>query len=159
MADKMQFKKIPNTKCRYSGCRRGNDKYSVEFNQGLQDGAKWIYTCLYCKREMAWKTLACCPEHFAAYQEEVLAARAVKGPTADAMTPVVNDMTEKEYKELMETPVDEVIELARQELSGYEEVLAVKGFSGAADVINRELDEEEEEETRGKRAYNKRKKM
>ena len=140
--------KLPNMKCKFSGCTNGTDKYSIELNNGIKNRQKWIYACRNCVRNEVWKTVACCPEHFVAYQQEVVAARAKGRPILDANKPIMADMTDGEYKELMDAPVEQVEEETKQELTdaGYGEVLKEKGISGTVDFINQELQDEQQEE-------------
>lgn len=136
-------KKEPNTKCRFSGCTNGTDKYSIKLNEGQLNGPKWVYSCAYCKRNDAWKTHACSLEHSEAYQLEVLQARAANR-IVDTK-PVMSDMTDFEYQELMSKPIEQVEAETKQELSdmGYAEEVETLGISGTVDLINMELAEDD----------------
>lgn len=137
--------RTPNVKCKYSGCTNGTDKHSKELNNGQENGPKWSYVCLSCKRTNKWETIACCDEHREAYQQEVLASRAANKPVEDnPMKPIMSDMTNAEYDELMAKPVEQVEEETKAELAGYEDVIAESGFAGAVEAINAELDAESE---------------
>ena len=50
-------------------------------------------------------------------------------------------MTQEQVKELMEKPVEEVIEATREELSDYSEDMETIGLNGTIDKINDEIKE------------------
>ena len=124
--------KSPNTKCKFSECNKGTDSKSIELNNGNQHGPKWSYTCLYCRRTNRWETIACCQEHYELYQQEVLNARA-KNKKIDEK-PILNDMSPIEYDELMQTPIEEVVEKTKEELDGY--LGDGKSFADAVAEVN-----------------------
>lgn len=90
-----------NHVCKYSGCSLGED-----------GGAKHYYACDFCDRVNAWRSIACCKEHYDLYIKEVLDAR-----SADKKAkPMRTDMTEKQVEEMFEKPIEEVKQKAVQEL-------------------------------------------
>lgn len=64
----MSSEKKPNHICKYSKCDLGTDENGNKCR-------KQYWACDKCDKLYSWRAVACCPEHFAAYQEEVLASR------------------------------------------------------------------------------------
>lgn len=120
----------PNTRCKYSGCTYGEN-----------GTPKLYYSCSYCSATEAWRAMACCREHYTLYIQEVLAAR--EADEID-MLPDRTDMTKDEVKELMAKPIDEVKEMAREELSDFIDENGNLDIADAVDQINEELDKENE---------------
>lgn len=91
--------KQPNSLCKNEKCR------------------KPFYACAYCTRTNAWRAVACSIECFNAYTEQVMAARAAKKKIN--LLPDRTDMTDEQMAELMAKPIDEVMEMTREELKDY----------------------------------------
>ena len=66
-----------------------------------------------------------------------MAARAAK--KAVNLAPERTDMTEAEMRDLMDKPIDEVIEITKEELKDYSDEMAVHGLGGTIDLINEEI--------------------
>ena len=99
---------------------------------------KLFYACAYCTHKIAWRAVACSPECFDAYMNQVAEARAnnVKVDTLPKRT----DMTAEEVKELVDAPTEEVVEETKKELEGYSQELDSLGLNGTVDLINSEID-------------------
>ena len=115
-----------NTRCRNEYCR------------------KEYYSCKYCLRTENWRSVACCPECFEAYQEQIARSRGQCKPVN--LKPDRMDMTEKQYDELMETPLEEVRDETVKEISGmgYANELNEYSLAGTVDKINADLSAEAE---------------
>lgn len=114
--------KKANHICKYSKCALGAD-----------GGRKQYYACDYCDRINAWKSLACCKEHYDLYIQEILEAR-----SAANKLPERTDKTEEEVKEIFKKPVEVVFEETKQELSDYV-VDGELNVGEAIDKINEEI--------------------
>jgi len=119
--------KKPNSICKNINCKKA------------------FYACAYCTHKIAWRSLACCPECFDAYMEQVKEARAANRKVNPL--PERTDMTEEQVKELLEKPADEVIEATKEELSDYSDDLASMGLGSTIDKINEEIRESQELES------------
>lgn len=100
-----------NHVCKYSGCTLGED-----------GGAKHYYACDYCDRVNAWRSVACCKEHYDLYIKEILDARSADKKAKPNRT----DMTEEQVNEMFEKPIEEIKEKAVQELkdlTGKDEII------------------------------------
>lgn len=115
----------PNHICKYSKCNLGED-----------GGAKHYYACDYCDRTNAWRSSACCIEHYELYIQEVLESRS-KGNKIDVL-PNRTDKSKDEVVELLETPAEEVKKRTEEELSEYLE--DNKSLDEAIKEINTEID-------------------
>lgn len=115
----------PNHICKYSGCTLGED-----------GSRKHYYACDYCDRTNSWRSVACCMEHYDLYVKEVLDARS-KNRRVDTL-PERTDMGRDEVNELLNSPVEEVMENTKEKLKDYlsEEV----SLAEAVDKINDEID-------------------
>lgn len=113
--------KKPNSLCKNKNCR------------------KPFYACAYCTHKIAWRSVACCPECFDAYTQQVIEARAEDRKVN--LLPERTDMTEEQVRELIAKPVDEVIEATQEELSEYSDDLATIGLGQTIDKINDEIRE------------------
>ena len=111
--------KKPNSLCKNKECR------------------KPFYACAYCTHKIAWRSVACCPECFDAYMEQVAEARAANRKVN--VLPERTDMTEEQVKELIATPTDDVIETTKEELSEYYEDMEAIGLGETIDKINDEI--------------------
>lgn len=134
--------KLPKIKCKYSRCTKGTDEDSIRLNGGKENGQKWVAACKNCIRNDIWKTIACCPEHFQAYQNDIIESRKKNEPVNTK--PTISGMSDIEYQTLMDTPKEQVEEETKQELSdmGYSKEVDGLGISGTVDLINQEIDAE-----------------
>lgn len=96
----------PNHICKYSKCNLGED-----------GGAKHYYACDYCDRTNAWRSSACCIEHYELYIQEVLEARS-KGNKIDVL-PRRTDLENVEIERILEAPIEEVKKKTEEELKDY----------------------------------------
>lgn len=120
----------PNHICKYSKCDLGAD-----------GGRKHYYACDYCNAVESWRALACCKEHYALYQEEVLRARA-KGKKVDTL-PDRTDMSKSEIKKLKKRPIKEVVEKTKKDLKDYADDVEEIGIIATVEKINEELNSKE----------------
>ena len=114
--------KKANHICKYSKCTLGED-----------GGKKAYYACDYCDRVNAWKSLACCKEHYDLYIQEVLDARSKSNKLPERL-----DKTEEEVKEIFKKPVKQVYEETKEELSEFV-VDGELNIDDAVDKINEEI--------------------
>ena len=119
--------KKPNSLCKNINCR------------------KPFYACAYCTHKIAWRSVACCPECFDAYMEQVAEARAANRKVS--ILPERTDMTAEQVKELIATPTDEVIAVTKEELSEYSDDLDTIGLGETIDKINGEIREAQDIES------------
>lgn len=123
----------PNHICKYSGCTLGED-----------GGAKHYYACDFCDRTNAWRSMACCIEHYELYIQEVLEARAAN-KQVDAL-PKRTDKTKEEVKEMMNLDEQTVLENTKKELGEY-----MQNGESVAEVIervNEEIDKKPKKRSR-----------
>ena len=111
--------KKPNSLCKNEHCR------------------KPFYACAYCTRTNAWRAVACSIECYNAYTDQVVAARAAKRKIN--LTPERTDLTEEQMQDLMNKPIEAVIEITKEELKDYADDIAAKGLGGTIDKINKEI--------------------
>ena len=123
--------KKANHICKYSKCTLGAD-----------GGRKEYYACDYCDRINAWKSVACCKEHYDLYIQEVLEARSVANKLPERL-----DKTEEEVKELYKKPVERVLEETKEELSEY----VVNGELNIEEAVNKVNEEISAKKTRKNR--------
>ena len=88
---------------------------------------------------MAWRSVACSPECYTEYVNQVEIARASNKIVN--ILPERTDMTVEQVQELINTPTEEVIETTREELRDYADDLMVLGLNGIIDKINDEINE------------------
>lgn len=115
----------PNHICKYSKCNLGED-----------GGAKHYYACDYCDRTNAWRSSACCIEHYELYIQEVLESRS-KGNKTDVL-PRRTDLEKDGIIQLLETPVEEVKKKTEEELKDYLDENTT--LDDAIEKINEEID-------------------
>ena len=113
--------KKPNSLCKNINCRKA------------------FYACAYCTHKLAWRAVACSPECYSAYINQVTAARAANKEVN--LLPERTDMTPAEVKELITAPTDDVLKATKEELGDYAEDLDTLGLGGTIDKINNEIDE------------------
>ena len=123
VAEVVMIKK-PNSLCKNINCR------------------KPFYACAYCTHKIAWRSVACCPECFDAYMQQVSDARAANRKVS--MLPERTDMTEEQVKELIATPIDAVIDATKEELREYSDDLESIELGETIDKINEEIRESQE---------------
>lgn len=117
-----------NTLCRNAFCNKGDD-----------GGRKLYYSCAYCTKIQNRRSVCCSQECYDAYAEQVYESRS-KNKQIN-LFPERIDMSEQKIQELLNKPIEEVIEETKIELSDYSEDLETLGFAGTVDKINKELDE------------------
>ncbi len=115
----------PNHICKYSGCNLGED-----------GGQKHYYACDYCDRTNAWRSMACCIEHYELYIKEVLEARAAN-KKVDVL-PKRTDKTEAEVKEIFELDEKTVLDNTKSELGDY--MQDGESIAKAVEKVNEEID-------------------
>lgn len=98
---------------------------------------KNYYACDYCSRTISWRSVACSPECYQKYVDLVIAERS-KGENV-VVQPERTDMTKQEFEKLMNTPVQTVMEQAKEELKDFADEDGNVNFGVAVDEINREL--------------------
>ena len=115
----------PNHICKYSKCTLGKD-----------GGPKHYYACDYCDATENWKSMACSPEHYKAYIEEVLAARA-HGKEVDTL-PDRTDINKDQVKALKKQPKKQLKSKVEKELKAYADESGEVDIAKAVDKINKE---------------------
>lgn len=55
------------------------------------------------------------------------------------LTPERTDMTDEQMQELMDKPIEDVMEMTKEELRDYADDMAAKGLGGTIDLINEEI--------------------
>lgn len=89
----------PNTICKNKFCTRGKD-----------GGRKHYYSCLYCLKTESWRSVACCPECYAAYLKQVRDAR--------NCIPERTDMNQSEIQKVMkDSDSDDLLKKSRKDIS------------------------------------------
>lgn len=118
----------PNHICKNSNCHRGVD-----------GGRKHYYACDYCDRIENWRSVACSFECWTEYQKQVLDARS-KNHTINLL-PERSDKSNSEIKELMEKPVQDVLDETKDELNDYlTEDATSTDIANAVDKINNQIE-------------------
>lgn len=115
----------PNHICKNANCPHG-----------INGEPKHYYACNYCDAANVWRSMACCPECYEEYIKQVVEARAKKKKVD--LLPKRTDMTEQEVRDLIESPLEEVLENTKQELSEY--LTDGRDIAEAVEDINREID-------------------
>lgn len=119
--------KKPNTLCKNVNCTKGDN-----------GGRKHYYSCRFCVREENWRSLACSWECYMEFNDQVMKARN-HGVTADIL-PERTDMTKDKVIELINAPIEQVIQETERELAAEIEANPSKGFDEIVDQINEDLD-------------------
>lgn len=125
--------KQPNTICKNRNCTKGKD-----------GGRKHYYTCRYCVHSISWRSVACCPECYEAYMEQVADARG-QNKFIDRL-PARTDMSADDVLYLVtEASTEDVVRDTVDELS--DELIKYEGlsFGQIVDHINMDLDKANEE--------------
>lgn len=119
--------KQPNTLCKNRDCHKGAD-----------GGRKHYYTCRFCAHSENWRSVACCPECFDAYMQQVAEARGKLTP--EERLPERTDMTAEEVMELIhELPTEQVMEETKAELAEEIAEHPELGIGEIVDLINASL--------------------
>ena len=111
--------KQPNSLCKNEKCRKA------------------FYACAFCTHTNAWRSVACSIECYNAYVEQVQEAR--KNSQNVDLMPERTDMNEEQMDEFMSKPLEEVIEITKDELKDYADDVESVGFGGTVDKINDEI--------------------
>lgn len=99
---------------------------------------KAYYACNYCDKSQNWRSVACSFACYQKYMDLVIAERS-KGKIVE-VKPERTDMTEKQVDELLDAPVETVLEETKAELLDFADIDGNVDFAKAVDEINRELD-------------------
>ncbi|MCM1315240.1 MAG: hypothetical protein NC244_07735 [Alistipes senegalensis] len=109
---------------------------NINCPNGVNGEPKHYYACDYCDKINQWKSVACCPDCYDAYMEQIVEQRA-KNKKVDLL-PNRTDKTKEEVQELLNKPVEIVLEETKQELGEYlEEGLSIPE---AVEKINSDID-------------------
>ena len=98
---------------------------------------KKYYACDFCGRTLNWRSVACSFACYQKYMDLVIAERS-KGKDVE-IKPERTDMTEQEVDDLMEAPIEEVIEKTKEDLKDFADINGDVDFAKAVDEINRGL--------------------
>lgn len=134
--------RTPNHRCKYSKCSKGIDENGNPCR-------KLYYACDYCDRTASWRSVACSPECYQGYIEEVLAARA--DAAQKTLYPDRLDKTTDQVAVLLREPVEKVAESTKNDLSDYSEALESEGLAAVMESINKEIDTHAKSRSRKKR--------
>lgn len=121
----------PNTICKNKYCTHGKD-----------GGRKHYYSCHYCVHTENWRSMACCPECYEAYLQQVKEARSHHENT-DTL-PDRTDMTKQEVEALIKSAdTGEVFEQTVKELKEIFDAGQATTIDGAVDVVNKRIEQGE----------------
>lgn len=127
-----QIKK-PNTICRNPNCTKGED-----------GGRKHYYSCMTCLRKESWRSYCCSVECYENYTQMVLDKRAQAKAKGEELVPEIperTDMSAQEIMEVMEQPIEEVVEYTETvEIPDYIEENQGASLSEIIDIINEDID-------------------
>lgn len=98
---------------------------------------KEYYACNFCGRTLNWRSVACSFDCYQEYMDLVIAERS-KGKIIE-IKPERTDMTEQEVDVLMNTPIEEVMEISKEELKEFADIDGNVNFAKAVDEINEKL--------------------
>ena len=109
---------------------------NINCPNGIDGKPKEYYACDYCDRANQWRSMACCMDCYDAYMQQVVESRS-KNETVNIL-PERIDMTENKLKELMNKPIENVLETTKEELKEYTD----DGYTiaEAINLINAEID-------------------
>lgn len=117
----------PNHICKNIYCNKGDD-----------GGRCHYYACDTCTKTISYRALACSPECFSAYMEQIKIARS-HGDDVN-LFPERTDMTHDEVVTLITTtPMSEVKEKTISELLDYDEDIKAHGLGTTIDNINKTM--------------------
>lgn len=117
----------PNHICKNKNC-----------NKGIDGGRKHYYACDFCTRTKSWRSVACSYECYEEYVNQVIEARS-KGKNISTI-PERTDMTESEVNDLMNTPVEKVLEDTKEQLKDYIDIDNNINIEEAVESINIEIE-------------------
>lgn len=109
---------------------------------------KHYYACNFCDKNKNWRSVACSFGCYQKYMDLVIAERS-KGKSIE-IKPERTDMTEEEVDELLERPIEEVMEETKKELKEFADVNGNVNFAKTVDEINKNL-EKKKTTTRSKK--------
>lgn len=99
---------------------------------------KNYYACNFCDKTQNWKSVACSFTCYQKYMDLVIEERS-KGKKVE-VKPERTDMTEKEVDELLNKPIEKVIEETKEELKDYANFDGSIDFVKAVEEVNLELE-------------------
>lgn len=115
----------PNTICRNPNCTHGED-----------DGRKHFYACMTCLRTEQWRAYCCSIDCYEEYTRIVLESRAKAKEL-----PERTDMTKNEIEQVMNRPVEDVINYTKNvELKDYIEENPGSSIGQIVDKVNADID-------------------
>ncbi len=106
---------------------------------------KAYYACDYCDRISSWRSMCCSIECYDKYMEQLLIARGKN------IAPERTDKTEAEVQELMNTPVEQVLEATKEELGEFFEEYNTSNIDEVVEMINENIDKETTKSTKKRR--------
>lgn len=127
--------KEPNHICKNPKCTKGSD-----------GGRKHYYACNHCDRVQNYRSVACSWECYLEYQEAVIEAR-TKGNNVSTV-PERTDMTEEEVNDLLNKPLEIVLQETKEELKDYIDPNGSTNFAEAVAKINDEISKTKSTSTR-----------
>lgn len=98
---------------------------------------KKYYACDFCGRSKNWRSVACSFDCYQEYMDLVISERS-KGKIIE-VKPERTDMSEQEVDILMNTPIEEVMEISKEELKEFADIDGNVNFAKAVDEINEKL--------------------
>ncbi len=128
----------PNHICKNPKCTKGDD-----------GGRKKYYACNFCDHSENWRSVACSFECYMQYTEAVIEAR-TKGHNPSTI-PERTDMSNKEVEELLNKPVETVLEETKEELKDFADIDGNVDFAKAVDEINEDIEKKKKTATRTRR--------
>lgn len=99
---------------------------------------KLYYACNFCDKSNNWRSVACSLDCFKEYTDLVIEER-TKGKK-NVMKPERTDMTEKEVDELLNKPLEVVLQETKEQLKEYANEDGTIDFKNAVDEINKNID-------------------
>ena len=128
----------PNTICRNPNCKHGENGEPKHF-----------YACLSCLRGERWRSYCCCVECYNEYTQLVIENREKEHKEHEL--PLRTDMTEKEIKQVMETPQRVVDTYTKEvELKDYFDDNPTGTIADAVESINNDIDKKRNKSRRKK---------
>lgn len=109
---------------------------NINCPNGINGEPKHYYACNYCDRSNQWRSMACSIECYEAYMQQIAEARS-KNKKVDIL-PDRTDMNKEEVKELLEQPIEKVMEDTKEELKEYLDDGTT--ITQAIETINSEID-------------------
>lgn len=126
----------PNTVCRNPNCPNGENGEPKKF-----------YACHSCLRNNRWRAYCCCIECYEEYTRLILESR--QANKADKPLPLRTDMTEKQIKDVMNTPQRVIDAYTKEvELKDYFDDNPTGTIADAVEKINKDIDENKKKSRR-----------